>query len=261
MERSVLSNQAFAYAIGSLIPPIPIWVAKQLRYAKIIFLDYIGDPKGQAVPNDPTVRKLLRNPQQIARYRYYFLNIVPKLLHVQPLHCIVPERHDQRAWRRLSIRIVEHIAGKQLPTKHECSAAAVVFNDDSKVLLLYDTKAKHFVLPQGHPHRREKLLHAAQREVAEESGYANTQSIRKLAAYSYTFGTLTAKINKRIYVYALSLTNQLRSPLQQEEHETYVPKFYSLAKAEALLRWEEDKRIIKRLRLNRSLMKDASTSL
>lgn len=132
-----------------------------------------------------------------------------------------------------------------LKRTQEVSAAGVVIRG-SKVVVLYDKKCKHFVLPQGHRHAGEALIQTAQREIMEETGYTDLMYIKKLYSYQYHFLRDNQIVFKSTRVYLFKLQTTRRKPQVLEAHEMYEARLIPIRRAVTILHWPQDRLVMKK---------------
>jgi len=101
-------------------------------------------------------------------------------------------------------------------TKFELSAGGIVYNKNSKKVLIIKDPRGRFSFPKGRVEEREAVLNAAKREVAEETGVKKLEFIAKLGEIKYFYNLKGEFIFKKV-VYFFFETTQKKLTIQKEE--------------------------------------------
>lgn len=123
-----------------------------------------------------------------------------------------------------------------------CSGAVLVH--DSKFVLLYNRDKKHYVLPQGHKKKNEKLSETVLREVREETGFQNLSIIRKLGRYQYHFDRGRKTLYKAINVYLIKVIGGKILKNTQNANENFTVHLVTFRNAIKMIRWKQDRKYI-----------------
>ncbi len=148
---------------------------------------------------------------------------------------------------------------KKRKVVHYRSAGGVVV-EDGRVLLLKrdvmrDGQLTHEVrLPKGHIEKGETPEEAALREVCEESGYCHLQIVADLGEAHVAFDFKKKHVERDERYYLMRLTDpeqQAQQPHNEHSEEALFVAFWapSLAEAEALLTFEQEKDFVRRARV------------
>ena len=110
--------------------------------------------------------------------------------------------------------------------------------------MLFDHNYKHYVLPQGHQEKNEKLRQTVLREMEEETGFVDLKVIKKIQKYQYHYPTKRKIIYKSIHVYLVEILSLIKKEKKFEGHENYSNKFFDFKTAIKKARWQQDKEVI-----------------
>lgn len=235
-ERSILSSAAFEYASKGCLSETMKKRVRQISSCRSAIIIYLKSTRmlisrGIACLRDVSVlRQLHKKANFVSEYHKFFYKILP---HDFNMRNILYIKTSDRLLKRLRKRI------------HEVSAAGVVIHG-SKVVVLYDKKYKHFVLPQGHCNIGESLVQTAKREITEETGYVDMMYLKKLYVYQYHFPRANQTVFKTIHVYLFKSRSTKRKPRILEAHEMYEARLIPIRRAITILHWPQDRLVIKK---------------
>ena len=125
------------------------------------------------------------------------------------------------------------------------SCGGILFFKD-KIVLLFHHKRKELVFPQGHQKGGETLKETALREIKEETGFQSLRYIRKLGQHQYNFVQDDVKYYKTIHIYLFELLDKKHKKNTQEPNEHFSNRFFSYQEAMNKLKWEADKKLLKK---------------
>lgn len=128
--------------------------------------------------------------------------------------------------------------------KMEFSAGGIVFkkkNDQFYFLSVLNSE-NIWTFPKGHIEKREKPEAAAKREVSEETGISEVDSIKKIDKIDYWFKSEGELIHKFVY-YFLMHSNQQQIAYQKNELKD--AKWMNQDKLAKKLIYQTDKKIMK----------------
>lgn len=126
--------------------------------------------------------------------------------------------------------------------KVECASIVPFYKD--KILLMYDHKYKHYILPQGHKEQKESLEETATREMREETGFNKLRVIKKIKKYQYHYPDKRKTIYKTIHVFLVEILSIRQEKKKLEKHENYSNRFFTITGAINKARWTQDKKVI-----------------
>lgn len=234
-ERSILSSAAFEYASKGYVSEIMRRRIRNFFSRQSIAVVYLKPTsalvaRGIARLHDASVlRQLRRTPNFIAAYHEFFCTVLPHDFKVQNLYCL-----------HTSARLLSSLRKRV----REVSAAGVVIHG-RKVVVLYDRKCRHLVLPQGHGKAGESLMQTACREITEEAGFIDLAYGKKLHVYQYHFPRVSEMVYKTIHVYLFYLRTMKRKPQVLEDHEWYGVRLIPPHLAAVKLRWPQDRLVVR----------------
>lgn len=234
-ERSILSSAAFEYAAKGHLSEIMKKRIQQIfscRSAVVIYLKPTRAliAKGITRLHDLSVlHQLRKKPDFISKYHKFFYKILPRDFNMRNIQYL---KTTDRLLKCLRKKI------------NEVSAAGVVIYGN-KVLVLFDKKYKHFVLPQGHRKIGESLIQTVKREIIEETGYTDMIYLKKLYSYQYHFPCTNKTVFKLIHVYFLRLLTTKKKRQALENHEMYGVRLIPIHSAITMLHWPQDRLVIK----------------
>ncbi len=246
MERSLISNIAYQYAISGKILPRHILELKKIGVVGNIGIIFLYGNRNFILKQskdmkDAESRNLIHKKEFYIRYLEFYQKILPKYIKDN----IKIIKVDKTNKFKTSKKILS-LFYRQFPLLENerviCASIVAYYND--KVLLLYDHKYKHFVLPQGHQEGDEKLNKTAIRETTEETGFNNLKVIKKIKKYRYYYPTKNKIIYKSIHVYLLKILSLSKVKKSFESHEKYSNKFFTFKNAIKKARWPQDKEAI-----------------
>lgn len=250
MERSIISNIAFAYAKNNRVPfnlIKHINTIKQLNSFIIIFAhaDEVYIKNSLSTIKDHSVKKLFLKSNKFYRnYLYFYKKLLPPLIDNKILFVKINKGNKFDDFSNITDYIKNKISKKDGNKKREFCASSVLFYKN-KFLLLYDNNCKHYVLSQGHQRKKEKLSLTALREAREETGYQNLKLIKKLKQYQYHFKKQETIIYKNVQPFLIEILNNSKDKKSLLTHEDYSNSFFSFQKAIKKLRWPQDKKLLK----------------
>ncbi|MEK7583704.1 MAG: NUDIX domain-containing protein [Patescibacteria group bacterium] len=234
-ERSLLSTAAFEYATHGSLTETMKRLTRDLCNNKQIVVIYVKPTPALInraifrLKDDTVLQSIHKNRNFIFNYDDFFLKVLPVQFSTE-VHTIMT-----------NIRSLESLREKI----YEVSAAGVVVYN-RKVVILYDEKYNHYVLPQGHRKENEILRSAARREVIEETGYVDLEYAKKLYSYQYHFPRGRQTVYKKIHVYLFNLKSEKRKRQVLENHEAYESRLVSMKAAVKILHWDQDKIVIRK---------------
>lgn len=234
-ERSILSSAAFEYASKGHLSEVMKKRIQQIfscRSAVVIYLKPTRAliAKGIMCLQDASVlHQLRKRPNFISKYHKFFYKILPRDFNMRNL-----------GYLKTTDRLLKCLRKKI----NEVSAAGVVIYGN-KVLVLFDKKYKHFVLPQGHRNIGESLIQTVKREIIEETGYTDMMYLKKLYSYQYHFPRANRTVFKLIHVYFFKLLTTKKKRQALEAHEMYGVRLIPIHSAITMLHWPQDRLVIK----------------
>ncbi len=248
MERSSISSMSYLYAINKKFSSQDVLdLRKNSRKIDITLIFLYGSRdfiKKQSIEiKDREIRELIQKNDFYDKYLEFYQKILPRYIKMN-INIIKVDKNNNF---KTSKNILD-LFYKQFPLleKLKVSCASMVAHCNNKILLLYDHKYKHYVLPQGHQELGEALKKTAVREMIEETGFNNLKVIKKIAKYQYNYPTENKIIYKTIHVYLLEILGLSKVKKSLESHENYSNKFFNFEDAIKNARWLQDKEAIKK---------------
>jgi len=126
---------------------------------------------------------------------------------------------------------------KKLPFRREFSAGGVVIKDKREVLLIKNP-SNVWTFPKGHIEKGETKEQAALREVKEETNI-DAEIVTYLGEVSYFYTWAGVKIYKTVYFFLM----RYKSGIPVPSWEVKDARFFSLERAQKLLKYKGDKEI------------------
>jgi len=134
-------------------------------------------------------------------------------------------------------------------TKFEISAGGVVYRkieshdlkNKFEILVIKDSYGK-WALPKGHPEIKEKMTHAALREISEETGLVKLEIIEKIGKAKYFFRLKGQPIFKIVEYFLVKADPQ--DALKIQKHEIRDAKWLPIIEAEKLIKYKDLKPIV-----------------
>ncbi|HTT16510.1 MAG TPA: NUDIX domain-containing protein [Thermoplasmata archaeon] len=132
------------------------------------------------------------------------------------------------------------------PIVAEIAAGAVV-ERDGRILLLHEVDEDRWCLPKGHVDPGESLPVTAVREVREETGLTDVRLGDELLEVTYRFysGAKRSNVHKTTVYF---LARSAGGPVRVEEATFDRHEWVTLDRAEELLRFEADRRVVRAAR-------------
>ncbi|MBI4054953.1 MAG: NUDIX hydrolase [Elusimicrobia bacterium] len=130
---------------------------------------------------------------------------------------------------------------------HETSAGGIVLGSSGEILLIKVRNLKGervWTFPKGHIEREETIREAASREVEEETGY-RCQILKPLPTARYRFKRGTQLVQKQVKWFLMKPGFKVT---RHDAAEVLETRWLSLAKAENLLRYPSDLKLIEEVR-------------
>ncbi|MBU3918935.1 NUDIX domain-containing protein [Patescibacteria group bacterium] len=247
MDRSIISSIAYQYATSGKFPngyKSDLYRIKKTNSFLVIFL--YGDKsfvikKSKKIKDNTVKNQMKKSSLFYDNYLDFYLNILPSLINNRILFIKVNNKNKFIGYSTIFKEANKGIIG-MLKTKAVC--ASVVMFYKNKILLLYDHKWKHYVLPQGHKENKEVLKNTALREASEETGFKNLKVVKKLKKYQYHYSENNKIIYKTIHVYLVEILNPSKTKRKLEPHEKYSNNFFKTNEAIKKARWPQDKKVI-----------------
>lgn len=246
MDRSIISNIAYQYATSGKFPNGYKSDLHRIKKTSDFFVIFLYGDKSFVIKKskkikDNTVKNQIKNSLFYDNYLNFYLNILPSLISNRILFINVNNKNKFVGYSAIFKEASKRIIGT-LKIKAVCASAVMFYKN--KVLLLYDYKWKHYVLPQGHRENKETLKNTALREASEETGFKNLKVVKKLKKYQYYYSENNKMIYKTIHVYLIEILNLLKTKRKLEPHERYSNNFFKANEAIKKARWPQDKKVI-----------------
>lgn len=127
------------------------------------------------------------------------------------------------------------------------SAGSILFYQD-KIVLLFHYKRREYVFSQGHQEKGETLRQTALREAQEETGFQNLRYVRRLGQHQYNFVQDNIKYYKTVHIYLVELLDKVKKSNTQMPNEKFSNKFFSYSEAMKRLKWEADRKLLRKAR-------------
>lgn len=251
MERSIISNAAYRYAkVGHLNRHYRNTLIKfpELHYSTIVFLfgeSSLFESRAGKYSNLPKININLKRIF-IKRYIEFYRSILPKIINNRPIFLITKKNGRFLTTKRIFADFKKDYLSKINDKKNETikSGSAIIFYKN-RVLLMFDKKWKHYVFPQGRAKKGESVIVATTREIREETGFYDVETLISLPTYNYYYQESNSLIRKQVKVFVFKLRSLKRFGKSLEPHENYQNRFVSFKKAMNLLKWPEDKVVLK----------------
>ncbi len=244
MERSIISNISYQYAITGKISPNSITELKKIGKIKKIFtiVFLYGSRKfikkqSKKIKDEETRNLILKN-DFYGNYLKFYKEILPIYIKTKVGFIKIDNKNNYKPSKKIT-----NLFFREFPLleKERAICAGIVAFYKDKVLMLYDNKYKHYVLPQGHREKDETLKKTANREMIEETGFYNFKIIKKIKKYQYHYSTSDKRVYKSIHVYLLRIINLSRLKKSLEDHEDYLNIFFAPKDAIKNAKWLQDK--------------------
>ena len=247
MERSLISSISYQYATSGIITSRNVADLNKLKLISkdigIIFL--YGDnsfiyERSKAI-KDKETKELISSKYFFKRYVEFYRKKLP--LYLDNVKIIKINKGKSFKEQDKIIKLFYNYFPLLKKEKVVCSSMVAFYKN--KVLLLYDHKYKHFVLPQGHKEVNEKLIETAIREMIEETGFKNLNVIKKIRKYQYHYPFKNKIIYKQIHVYLIEIISLLKIKKSLEKYENYSNKLFTFHEAIKRAKWQQDKEVIR----------------
>jgi len=250
MERSMLSSMAFKYATNKKLNINNQEVYNLLKTNKMIIIFLYAENsfvrKNSSSILDKTVKKWIQQESFINKYNDFFKKVLPANIGKDKIITIKIDKNGKYLSKKnITKKVTDKINYYKEKTKETSVAGLIYFKN--KILTLYDLKFKHYVLPQGHIKVGEKLKQTIAREIKEETGFTDFYVGKKIKTYQYHFTQKNKIVYKKIHVYFVKLLSKRREKKSFEKHEMYQNKFFSPNDTEKILKWDQDKDVVKRI--------------
>ncbi len=127
------------------------------------------------------------------------------------------------------------------------SAGGIVIHK-GQVLLLDRPDRNEIRLPKGHIERDETPQTAALRETAEEGGYADLEIVANLGHNTVEFDYRNKHVIRDEYYFVMRLQSEKITSRPVGDEEQFRPLWIPLDRAETLLTFEAERRVVRRAR-------------
>lgn len=123
------------------------------------------------------------------------------------------------------------------------SAGGVLINAlEKKVLLIYKTLSKEWLLPKGHLEENESIENTAEREIFEETGYKNR--VKYLLSVQTRPDLVDRTKCKIVFWFLSELAADDKNENTQMDNENFKGEWFSRNDAIKKLKWDEDKKLV-----------------
>lgn len=243
MERSLISNVSYKYACGRKLLKEDFDILREIGLLEsnlsVVFFcaseGFVRRQSKKIVDND--TRELLSKNSFYKKYLEFYKKILPRFLK----SVIIIKVDNNGFFEKNDLMLKKFYNFFPLLEKERVECASIVPFYKDKILLLYDYKYNHYVLPQGHREHGENLERTAIREMREETGFNKLRLVRKIKKYQYHYYTKEKIIYKKIHVFLVEILNIKKGKKKLEKHEKYSNKFFSITEAIDRVKWLQDK--------------------
>lgn len=249
MERSLISNISYQYAMSGKILPRYISELKKIGTIDDVGIIFLYGSRNFIIKQsrdikDTETRNLILKKEFYNRYLEFYQKILPKYIKTNLKIVKIIKVDKINGFKTLKNILNLFYRQFLLLKKEKVVCASIVAYHDNKILLLYDHKYKHYVLPQGHQEPGEKIKETATRETTEETGFNNLKVLKKIKKYQYHYSAEDRIIYKLIHVYLLKILSLSKVKKFFESHEKYSNEFFIFEDAVKKARWPQDRKVI-----------------
>jgi len=119
--------------------------------------------------------------------------------------------------------------------RHHYSAGGVVINSENQLYLIHKIARDEWALPKGRIGAGESPLQAAKREVQEETGISNVETVSEkpidIVGYTFTREGQTEPERKTVHIFLFKTDNPSRTETEEMKKEGLGGKWLDFEKA------------------------------